>query len=395
MKYSRILAVTMFTMCSFPTFATPAKVFSIKKPNAVEILSDKGHIDMTFVTGWISNKDQLISRIFSNNTKLAANASASGKYFDGDELKNSWIVENTDVPHTFNRPWGIANKPLFSAIPADTLVTTITLQMGTYREDRFKPLIANFQSSEPAAGLSAEPYITYASMVDSFLATLFGTDKTKYPFTLEAGLADPNTQSQKGLFEHYIIAIAPNANQDRWLEQVDGTKLSFDPAANKLSYNGTIVTDHTFVVLLVSNAQAPDIPKLLYSSRAAWAVLALTNFYDAPLPDIASKDDVPKIDKAYVPQLAACIDQLKRELRFSAYDRAVALRAFAERAKRMMQGACNEKGIQPADCKTPQIQNFEDAIDGVFGVRNSETKDAVPIGAEQMNHTVFMQHGTA
>jgi hypothetical protein len=39
-------------------------------------------------------------------------------------------------------------------------------------------------------------------------------------------------------------------------------------------------------------------------------VLALTDFYNAPLPDLANKDDVPKVDKAFVPELAACIDQL-------------------------------------------------------------------------------------
>ena len=76
--------------------------------------------------------------------------------------------------------------------------------MGTYREDRFKWLITAFQSSEPTTGLSVEPYLTYAKMVDSFLTALFGTDKTKYPFTLDAGLADNNVKSSKGMYEHYI-----------------------------------------------------------------------------------------------------------------------------------------------------------------------------------------------
>jgi hypothetical protein len=388
MKMLRFVLVVLVVLNASNSYATPAKVFSIKKQNPVEIPSDKGHIDMTFVTGWISNKDTLISKLLSSNQKLAANASATGTYFDGDQLKNSWIVENTDVPHTFDRPWGIANKPLLSAIPADTLITSITLQMGTYREDRFKSLITAFQSSEPATGLAVEPYLTYAKMVDGFLSTLFGTDKTKYPFTLDAGLVDANTRSANGLLEHYIVAISPNANQDRWLEGLDGTKLAYDPAGNRLTYNGDLVTDHTFVILWVSSAQAPDITKLLFNSKAAWAVLALTNFYNATLPEIASNDDVPKVDKAFVPQLAACVDQLKRELRFSAYDRAVALRAFAERSKQMVAAACNVKNIAAADCKTPQIQSYEDGIDGIFGIKNDETKSAESQGVQQLNQQI-------
>jgi hypothetical protein len=382
-----------FMLCLSPTgvSATPAKVFSIKMANPIEILSDRGHVDMTFVTGWISSKDSLIGRILSNNTKIAATASATGTYFDGDQLKNSWIVENTDVPHKLNRPWGVANKPLLSAIPADTLVTLFTLQMATYREDRFKALIASFQSSEPTSGLSVEPYLTYAKMVDGFFNTLFGTDKTKYPFTLDAGVADISIKSPKGMYEHFIVAISPSSDKDTWLEQLDGLKLAYDSAANKLTYDGHLVTDHTFAILWVGAAQAPDIQKLLLSSKAAWAVLALTNFYNATLPEIAAKDDVPKIDKAFVQQLAACVDQLKRELRFSAYDRAVALRAFAERAKQMTATACAAKNIAAQDCKTPQIDSYENGIDRVFDIKNPETKTDIPKAVEKLNDMLLQQ----
>jgi hypothetical protein len=267
MKLTRVFFSVLLCLSATEVSATPAKVFSIKMPNPIEILSDKGHVDMTFVTGWISSKDSLISKILSNNTKIAASASATGTYFDGDQLTNSWIVENTDIGHTLNRPWGIANKPLLSAIPADTLVPTFTLEMATYREDRFKVLIASFQSSEPTSGLSVEPYLTYAKMVDGFFNTLFGTDKTKYPFSLKAGLAADNVKSPKGMYEHYIVAISPNSDKDTWLEQLDGLKLSYDSAANKLTYAGQLVTDHTFAILRVGDAKAPDIQKLLLSSN--------------------------------------------------------------------------------------------------------------------------------
>ena len=75
MKVIRVLLAAFLCLNAGTTYAIPAKVFSIKKQNPIEILSDKGHIDMTFVTGWISSKDGLISKILSNNTKLAAAAS--------------------------------------------------------------------------------------------------------------------------------------------------------------------------------------------------------------------------------------------------------------------------------------------------------------------------------
>ena len=360
----------------------PAKVFSIKKTNAVEILSDRGHIDVNFVGGWISNKDSVISKILSNNTTLTASASATGTYFDGDQLKNSWVVENTDISHNLNRTWGVANKPLLSAVPADTLVPSFTIQMALYRDDRFKELISAFQTNEPSTGLSVEPYLTYAKLVDGLFSTLFGTDKTKYPFTLDAGLADENIKSSNGIYEHYIIGISSNNDKDSWLEGLDGKKLSYDVAGSNLKYDGKQISDHTYAILSIASAKAPDIQALLLSSKSAWSVLALTSFYNATLPDINNKDDIPKIDKSFVQQLAACVDPLKRELRFSAYDRAVALRAFAERAKQMVTNACVAKTIAQADCKTPQINSYEDGIDDAFNINHPNTKMEIPKVAE-------------
>lgn len=386
----RVFALAVVLLNPYQSYATPAKVFSIKKANAVEIVSDMGHLDLNFVTGWISSSDSLIQKILSNMKKLSANASATGTYFDGDQLKNSWIIENTDVPHNINRSWGAANKPLLSDIPADTLVASFTLQMAATKEDRFQSLIGTFQANEPTTGLAVEPYLTYAKLADSIFNNLFGTDKTKYPFTLDAGLADDNIKSPNGIYEHYIIAISSNKDNDTWLQQVDGKKLSYDPAGNQLMYGGQQITDHTFAVLSVVSAKAPNIPQLLLESKSAWAVLAQNSFYNATLPDINTKDDVPKADKTFVQQLAACVDPLKRELRFSAYDRAVALRAFAERSKQMVSKACTAKNIAAADCKTPQIDSFEDGIDSTFQISHPDTKNQIRNSVPQLNQQ-FLQ----
>jgi hypothetical protein len=191
-----------------------------------------------------------------------------------------------------------------SGIPADTLVPNFTLGIAVYREDRFKSLIANFQANEPTTGVAVEPYLTYAKLVDGFFSTLFNTGQTKYPFTLDAGLAGDNIKSPHGIYEHYIIAITSNSDRDTWLQQVDGKKLSYDPGSNALSYDGHPIIDHTFAVLSVSSASAPNIQQLLLESKSTWAVLALTSFYNATLPDINTKDDVPKADKSFVQQLS-------------------------------------------------------------------------------------------
>jgi hypothetical protein len=390
MKISvRVFLLVVLLLNTSQSYANTAKVFSIKKTGAAEIVSDRGHLDLNFSNGWISSSDSLIQKILSNMKKLSASASATGTYFDGDQLKNSWIVENTDIPHNMNRSWGVANKPLLSAIPADTLITTFTLQMAVTKEDRFQSLIATFQSNEPTTGLAVEPYLTYAKLVDGLFNNLFGTDKTKYPFTLDAGLADDNIKSPNGIYEHYIIAISSNKDTDTWLQQVDGKKLSYDPGSNNLIYDGHLITDHTFAVLSVASAKAPNIPQLLLESKSAWAVLAQTSFYNATLPDINTKEDVPKADKTFVQQLAACVDPLKRELRFSAYDRAVALRAFAERSKQMVATACSAKSIAAADCKTPQIDSFEAGIDNTFQIVHPETKNLIMNGVTQVNQELL------
>jgi len=387
----RLVAIAAVFCFATTCNAREAKVFMVKKSGGKEIVSDKDHITITFVSGWVSKKDSTLTRIFSTANKLTANADATGTYFDGDQLKNAWVVENTDVTHNLDRPWGAANKDLLSDIPADTANIVFTLKMGAYKDDRFKQLIDAFKGSQPTSppagfSLTVEPYLTYATMADALFSTLFGTNKTTYPFLIESGIVDNNVRSTNGMLEHYLVAIAPSVDSDPWLGAVDGSKLAFDESSADLKYDGQSVKDHTYAVLWIGSAPRSDIPRMLFNSKAAWAVLALTNFYTAPLPDITGKDDVPRFDKSYVPQLGACVDQLKRELRFSAFDRATALFAFSERSKKMISAACGTKGIVAADCKTPQIDTFEDGINGIFGLQNPQTKTLVPDDAKKLNH---------
>lgn len=390
MKY-RVVAVLLFVSCMVGSVnAREAKVFMVKRQGAKEIVVDRGHITVRFTTGWISKRDSLFMTIFSNATKLTAEASAAGTYFDGEQLKNAWIVENADIGHNLDRPWGVANKDLLSDIPADTANVTFTIKMAAYKEDRFKQMIDAFKGAQPTSpptgfSLTIEPYMTYASIADALFGTLFGTNRATYPLLIETGLFDNSVISANGIYEHYIVAIAPNTDGDAWLRNLDATKLRYDEASVDLKYEGNSVRDHTYAVIWVGSAPQTDIPKMLFNSKAAWAVLALVNFYNTTLPEITAKEDVPRFDKAMVQQLGACIDQLKRELRFSAFDRAKALLAFSERSRKMITAACAARNISSGECKTPQIDTFEDGVSSTFGIKSPETKSMLQDAGKRLS----------
>src|SRR5262249_30346824 len=154
-----------------------------------------------------------------------------------------WVVENTDIEHDLDRPWGIANTDLLSNIPADTVIATFTIKMGTYQEDTFRKLINAFQGAQPGSppagfSLTVEPYLTYASIADTLFATIVGTDKTKYPFLVETGILDNSVKTANGMLEHYIVAIAPNEDGDEWLRNLDASKLAYNEASAALTFEG-------------------------------------------------------------------------------------------------------------------------------------------------------------
>jgi hypothetical protein len=370
--------------------ANEAKTYSMKQSNT-EIVSDKDHFDLIFVTGWLSQRDNFFHNLLSNKTKISASINGSGTYWDGDQLSNAWIVENTDIGRNLGRQWGVQNKILLKGIPADTANVNIVVKFSVYQEDRLKTIIGTVQGAEPIPGVGVEPYLTYAKLVDGVITSILGTDKTKYPFLMDSGLADPAVATQHGMNEHYLIAISSNKDNDSWLTSLDKSKLSYDESSKQLKYNNQTIDDHTYAVFLVKYADRPDVPALLYNSKAPWAVLALTNFYQALVPDLSNAADIKRYDSQYVKTLGDCVDLLKRELRFSSYDRATALYAFAERAKSMISSACTAKSIPSNECKTPNLDSYESGITTIFGIKHDTTKNAVADGAKSLNDKFLLQ----
>jgi hypothetical protein len=372
----RLLVLFVLLVSSSLANAAEAKVFTIKLSNGTTIRTDRDHFDVVFQAGFISQNDDFIHRLLSHNRNTSASISANGTYFDGDQLKNAWIVENSDIPSNgISRPWGVSNKVLLQGIPADTVLANISVRFALFKDDRLKQALGILQSGQPAVGVSVQPYLTYGNLIDNFFNTFFGIDKTRYPFVLDTGLSDPTVTTSDGMLEHYLVGISPSKEGDTSLDSL--TSLCYDPTTQSLRNGTQIVTDHTYAVFLIKNAPAPNIPSLLFSSNAPWSALALGTFYQSPLPKILKRDDIAGVEVQYIKNLSDCTGLLKRELRFSAYDRAQALLQFATRAKKSIADSCAAGGLSVADCKTPQLDNFISGIQNVFPLTPSSQRSLV------------------
>lgn len=149
MRPSLLLVCVLFFAIPF-ALAGEAKSYSVKATNAGDIVSDRDHFDVIFVSGWVSQKDSSFQKLLSKNHKATADINASGTYFDGEQLKNAWIIENSDIPgNKLDRPWGVTDKVLLSAIPSDTVVANIVVKFELYKDDRIKQALGVFQEPNP------------------------------------------------------------------------------------------------------------------------------------------------------------------------------------------------------------------------------------------------------
>jgi hypothetical protein len=359
------MPLTLLFVAATVGYCREAKVIVLTPSGAQSIDPKKDHYSILFLSGWVSKHDGVMARIFQNAKKLTAEADGTSHFFDGEDIPKAWVFNNTDVGHDLDRPWaGAAQKPVVDDYPADTS-SKVTIQANFYSDDRFSQLIQAFQASEPTGGIDAEPYITYAKLADSLFITLFGTDRTVYPFIMEFNV----TPTDAPFSEQYFVGIAPTSDTgDTLISNIlsDPTKLSYNEASNSLTFNGRPIQDHTWAVFKVAKAGAVDICVLTLVSKAPWAVLAVSNFIFPAIPAIASASDAAKQDSATVAQLSTELSLLKSELRFSAFDRATALKTFAISVRNAIANACSVGGVSNADCRTPKIDNFMGTLFQLF-----------------------------
>lgn len=369
--------------------ATEAKTFVVIPSGAATIDPKTDHFSIVFEAGWLSKKDNVFQKIVQKSTKLTAEADATSTFFDvASPVQIARVFENQDIGDSLDRPWGGSNLVVVAGYPADTAVK-LNAKATVYNDDRFNDLLQTFQKNEPSSGIDVAAELGYANLADALFTDLFDTTKTKVPFTMEVDV------QPAGLFqEYYVIGVAPNRDKDDPLLDSMGSNpnlITYSEAGGALSYNGQLIKDHSWVVFKVKKATLPNIVQLGFASgQAPWAVLASNDFYLAPLPDIKTADDAHKEDNAVRSQLGSELTLLKNELSFSAYDRAVALAAFAQQSRANILAACQEGSVTTAACTTPSIDTFTHNITGIFGLAPAE-HGAVDAGGQKLNNSIRSQ----
>ena len=376
-------AVVCLLLISLVAHAREAKTFTVVPSGAQSIDPKTDHFSIVFEAGWISKKDNLFRTLFQSATKLTAEADAQSTFFGvPTPLKTARIFNNNDIGNQLDRPWGGSSLVVVSDYPADTNVT-LDAKATVYNDDRFNDLLQTFQQNEPTSGIDVTAELGYAKLADGLFIDLFKTNQASIPFTMEVDVI-PLVGSFK---EYYVIGIAPNFDKsDSLLKniEVDSSKLAYNESDSTLSYNNQSIDDHSWAVFKVQKAAVPNIVQLgMSASTAPWAVLANNDFYLAQLPQIKSADDAHKQDNLANSQLNSELTLLKNELSFSAYDRAVALKSFAQQAKATILASCVEGNVTTAECTTPSIDTFTTRISADFGL-NPSNADSVDATAKKV-----------
>jgi hypothetical protein len=373
--FACFIAICMFlTVLGVTVTAAPAQRFTLKVQPAEDINLDFDHYKVTVIRGWVSAKDSFFKSVLSDKTKLVVSIEEEIGFFDKDKLNLSSLFENTDIKKNTNHPWG-QNLLVLNNIAADA-DSKLNFRLAIHREDRISQIFQGLKASEADLGtdvLSA-PWIGYAKAVGNIFNTLFGADQTSIPFSWTGNIKLADVMSSpKIMFGHYIILLAPNKSGDTFPLEANATKLSYDEGSQQLKYsdppyNGTSITDRSFLVLKVSKAEGYNIPQLLFESSAPWAVLAVAQFLVIPTNDAKNVDQLSTLATNLKTQLENEIELLKREHRFSKYDRAVALRSFAVHSKDEISKKCTAVQVGIAQCPVGELQQLIDQIGSTFGL---------------------------
>jgi hypothetical protein len=352
---------------ALPMAGAEAKAFHVAITGAKDITLNQDHLSVSLLHGWVSSKDSFFKALLSQKKKLAISIGGEVAYFDGDKNTYSKLLENTDIERNTDRPWG-AVLSLIDAQPADAS-SKVTFKLGIYRDDRFNDILNAAKGAEPPNLVQQmDLWIGYGRLLSAVLSTVVGTTATNYPFILESDIKASGMIVDGKMKEHYIVGVSPNKDGDPFLLQINAAQLTYDEASQILKYNGQTLTDHSYVVLKVTKADAPDITRLLAESKAPWAVLGVTQFLSIPTLDVQNRDQVIVLAKNLLTQLKTELELLKNEHRFSAYDRAKALYSFANESKDVVSSTCTSLQVGTLLCPTRDLEQFIGQIKRNFGL---------------------------
>jgi hypothetical protein len=345
-----------------------ASRYVIVPNNAAVIDPAKDYFSVSLETGWISTRHNALQRLLSTTSKFSVLIESTVTFFDGQKIEASETFSNKDVRPNVSKAWGV-NPLLYSSLPGDAN-PALNIQLAIYREDNIGRVLESLDNSKAAlpSDIVTSPVIGYARAVSGVFRSLFGTDRTRYPFLWQGSLRSSAATTSTGLKEHYVVLVAPRDPNDKTYAELDPSKLSYDSASQRLKYNSNVVTDWSYAVLHVRKAQPYNVAQLAYSSNAPWATLASSFFGALPVSDASNADELGALARTVRTQLVNQRDLLKRELRFSAFSRAVALASFATDASEQIQGACTRLSIAKANCPVTELDREAQRASAAFGL---------------------------
>jgi hypothetical protein len=360
------LLLSIVLLLAVPARAVEGTAFQVVPRDAQAILLARDHYSVELVKGWVSSKDSFFKALLSGKTKLVISIRADAEFFDGGKNTLAILRDNSDIRRDTDRPWGV-NKVLLERVPGDAK-GSVDLLVTIERQDRLKAVFAAILAAEPKASVvDGQAWAAYSSLISAITTTLFGTERKDYPFTWLGDIQRGPVLKDGTLMEHFVIVIAPNRDGDPLVKGLDASKLSYDEGSQQVRYQGQPLLDHSYAVLNVKKAAGYDIPRLILESQAPWAVLG-RGFLALPILDLNNRDQLVGLAKQTLGQLNTEIDLLTRERRFSAFDRAVALRLFAIQSRDTLSRWCASLGIQPYDCPTSEIDQFIHNIERAAGL---------------------------
>ncbi|MHC4847141.1 MAG: hypothetical protein ACYTEG_01665 [Planctomycetota bacterium] len=349
-----------------PLAAGEAKKFIVGIAGAKEIDFARDHFSIGIVDGWVSSKDGFFKALLSKRKKMVVGIEGEVTLFDNEVVKQAIVHNNEDIGRRLDRPWGL-NLMLQSRVPAD-VSSRLEFRIALHRDDRIAQIFKAAEDSNAAivADLFAKDWAGYAKFVSSIFKSVFGTDKTNYPFYARIDVPHSDSSGVHEMKEHYIVLIAPSSDKDRGLQDMDQSKLAYDASKRQLLYGSDIMKGRTYVVLKVSLARGYEILQLLYESKAAWAVLARETLDGMATGSAKNAEDLQGLSAERLKHLNAELELLIKEHRFTKYERAVALYAFCNEAIVAIEKRGKELGLP----KSPvaDLTNYRDRIAKRFGL---------------------------
>lgn len=352
--------------------AAPAVRYAVKVQPQEAITIDRDHYKISVLRGWVSAKDRFFKSLLSKKSKLVVSIDEQVDFFDNDHLIVSSLFENIDIEKDTNRAWG-QNVNVLNNVPADAN-STLTFKLVIHREDRLTQIFEglNATKADLPADVFTSPWLGYSKAVANIFSRIFATAQPQIPFSWTGNIKLNDVMSGSGaMFSHYIVLIAPNGDHDTFPQQVDASKLAYDEVSQQLRYDGAFVPDRSYLVLKVTKSEGYNIHELILESSAPWAVLAQSQFLVIPTADATNGDQLSTLARNILTQLSNEIDLLKREHRFSKFDRAVALRSFAEHARESVVSRCSALGLTAPECPTTGLDQFIAQIGGRFELPDS------------------------